>query len=61
MSALTVGKLKEALKKVDDDTEIIIDRDSNGWYDLEKVEVTTISTIHDEKEVVVNLVSSNEL
>lgn len=62
MSALTVGKLKEALKDVDNNSAITIDYDNNGYYNLEKVEITPITT-DDEKEevVVVNLVSSNEL
>lgn len=53
---MKVSTLKKILKKIDDDCEIRIDNDEDGFYLLEAVEIITDS----KEDTIINLVSSNE-
>ncbi len=52
-------KVKDLIKKLnafDKDMEIVIDSDENGFYSLEGIE----EVVHEDGEIYVNLISSNE-
>jgi hypothetical protein len=55
---MKVKQLIEKLKEVNQEADIIIDGDTNGWYDLEKVD---IYNDEDSDKAMVNLISSNEM
>ena len=49
---MKVKELKAKLSKFDDETEVVIDHDENGWYGLKKVEASE----YEDQEVFCNLV-----
>lgn len=55
---MNVGRLKQLLKKLDDNLDVRIDNDENGFYSLMAIEVHTDAT--DDDNCFLNLISSNE-
>lgn len=48
---LTVGDLRKALERVDDETNLAINSDENGFFPVDKIELTAT----DDGDLVLNL------
>lgn len=52
---MKVGKLMTLLKAFDPETEVVLEKDENGWFALELVEAETVEGLKQVEEPVVNL------